>query len=277
MDSAADRGPVVRPRDDSPMRKMLTTRLTSLPLLAVMVLTQACGSDEPVAPTPIEEAPQSVQVYSSPLDPGGTNTYLFTLQTQSTVQLMLVGAVVDNPFRSLSAVLRIQFATWDGTSCVTRVENDTAPRLTAALHAFLDPGTYCAIVTDPGTLTEPVGATLRIVAPALLRTGGEAGTRTFSSTITPRGTATRTFESTVPGRVNITLNSVSEGAVEMALAIGVPASDNSGCKYSQVVRAVPGGSPQLSVETDAGDYCASLVDVGNLRAISSFTLTIQHP
>lgn len=259
------------------MRKMLTTRFTSLPLLAVMVLTQACGSDEPVAPTPIEEPAQSIQVYSGPLDPGGTNTYLFTLQTQSTVQLMLVGAVVDSPLRSLSPVLRIRIATWDGTSCITRTEHDTAPRLTAALHAFLDPGTYCAVVTDPGTLTEAVGATLRIVAPALLRTGGQAGTRTFSSTITPAGTATRTFESTVPGRVNITLNSLSAGAVEMALGIGVPATDNSGCKLSRVVRATAGGSAQLSVDTDAGDYCATLIDVGNLTAISSFTLTIQHP
>jgi hypothetical protein len=259
------------------MRKMLTSRFATLPLLAAIVLTQACGSDEPVRPTPIEEPPQSIEVYSGPLDPNGTNTYLFTLQTRTTVQLMLVGAVIDSPLRSLSPVLRIRIATWDGTSCVTRTEVDIAPRLTAGLHAYLDPGTYCAVVTDPGTLTESVGATLRIVAPALLRTGGQAGTRTFSSAITPGGTASRTFESTVPGRVNVTLNSVSEGAVEMALAIGVPASDNSGCKFSRVVRALPGGSAQLSVETDAGDYCVTLVDVGNLKATSAFTVTIEHP
>jgi hypothetical protein len=258
-----------------PMRHTLTSRFVSLALLVVSLLTAGCASD-PTAPTPTP-LEQSLEVYAGPLDPGGTSTYLFTIGQTGTVQLMLAGVVLDNPIRSISPVMRLQISKWSGTECETLHQVDTVPRLTAALHAYLEPGSYCASVSDPGSLTEPVGVTLRIVAPALLRTGGDPGTATWTSTITPNGRATRTFVASAQGMASITLNSLSNGAVEAGIGIGVVATDGSGCKYAQIVRAIPGASPQLTTRVDAGDYCATIFDVGNFTANETFTMTIQYP
>jgi hypothetical protein len=257
-----------------PMRHTLTSRFVFLLLIAAALLTGACASD-PTAPTP-NPPEQSVEVYAGPLDPGGTSTYLFTVGETGSVQLMLAGVVLGDPIRSLSPVMRLQIQRWSGTECEPFLTVDTAPRLTAALHGYLEAGSYCATVSDPGNLTEPVGVTLRIVAPALLRTGGEPGTAVFASTITPGGRATRSFEASVQGPVTITLDSLSAGAVDMGLGIGVVAPDGSGCKLAQIVRVGPGGSP-LTARIDAGDYCATLFDVGNLTKNETFSMTIRYP
>ena len=76
--------------------------------------------------------------------------------------------------------------------------------------------------------------------------------------------------------VTITLDSLSAGAVEMSLGIGVVSPDGSGCKYAQILRTVPGGSP-LTARIDPGNYCATLFDVGNLTRNETFSMTIQYP
>jgi hypothetical protein len=257
---------------------MRTTSFTSrfgVLLLAAMLFAAACDSDD-TAPSPIQ-IQQSLDVYSGPLEPGGTSTYLFTLGQASTVQLMLAGVVLDNPLRSITPTLRLQFSRWDGTACVTQLSTDTAPRLTAALHGYFSPGTYCAAVIDPGNLTEPAGVTMRIVAPTLLDTGGEPGTVTFASSITPAGTATRTFEASTAGTVSITLTDLSSGPVEAGLGLGIWPTDGSGCKFAQIVRVVPGDTPHITTQVDAGDYCVSLWDVGNITQNATFSVRIQHP
>lgn len=244
--------------------------------MAAILVAAACGSD-PTQPTP-GPAGQSLEVYSGPLDPGGTNTYLFTLNGTVTVQLMLAGVVLDNPARSISPVLRLTFATWNGTECVPNLSVETQPRLTAALHGYLGPGTQCAMVSDSGNhLTEPAGVTLRIVAPALLETGGSPGTVTFASAITPAGTATRSFEASTAGQVAVTLTDLSAGAVQAGLGLGIRATDGSGCKFAQIVRVVAGETPHITTQVDAGDYCVSLWDVGNITKNETFSVRIQHP
>jgi hypothetical protein len=252
-----------------------TSRFGVLLLLAATLFVAACDSDD-TAPSPIP-IQQSLDVYSGPLDPGGTSTYLFTLGETSTVQLMLAGAVLDNPLRSIAPTLRLEFSRWDGTACVPQLSTDTAPRLTAALHGYFSPGTYCAAVIDPGNLTEPAGVTMRIVAPALLDTGGDPGTVTFASSITPAGTATRSFEASTPGTVSITLTDLSAGAVEAGLALGIWPGDGSGCKFAQVVRVVPSDTPHITTQVDPGDYCVMLYDVGNFTKNETFSVRIQHP
>jgi hypothetical protein len=252
-----------------------TSRFGVLLLLPAMLFVAACDSDD-TAPSPIQ-IEQSLDVYSGPLDPGGNSTYLFTLGQASTVQLMLAGVVLDNPLRSIAPTLRLQISQWDGTACVPQLSTDTAPRLTAALHGYFSPGTYCAAVIDPGNLTEPVGVTMRIVAPALLDTGGDPGTVTFASSITPAGTATRSFEASTAGTVSITLTDLSAGAVETALGLGILATDRSGCKFAQIVRVLAGETPHITAQVDAGDYCVSLWDVGNITRNETFSMRIQHP
>ena len=257
------------------MRKILNTRFVILPILAAAMLTTACEGDA-TGPTP-DLRVQALEVYSGPIDPMGTSTYLFSIDRPSTVQIMFAGAVVDNPLRSISPVLRVRLSQWNGAECVTVHEIDTAPRLTAVLHRQLDPGTYCASVVDVGALTEPTGLVLRIVAPVLLGTGGTPGTETFASTITPGGASSRTFEASAAGIVQLTFASLTPNTGEMGFGLGLLAVDGSGCKLAHIVRTVAGPAPQISMRVDAGDYCVGLFDVGNITAHQAFSVKIDHP
>jgi hypothetical protein len=201
---------------------------------------------------------------------------LFTLGETSSVELMLAGVVLDAPLRSIAPVLRLQMSRWDGTECVTQVEVATAPRLTAALRGYFEPGTYCAIVSDPGSLTEVAGVSLRIVAPALLRATGEPGSDTFASTITPAGTNVRTVRASTAGTIAVTLRSLSASG-EAGLALGIPSADFSRCNFAQIVRVLPGDAPQITARVDAGDFCVGIFDVGNITKNESFSMTIAHP
>ncbi len=251
---------------------MSTLRSLCVPLLALSLI--ACGSDPPL-PSPSPVVP-SLEVYTGPLNPGGSQEFLFSLDGASTVQVMLAGVVTSNPLQSLSPTLRLELATWNGSGCDTRSAIDVAPRFKARLQLYLNPGAYCARVSDIGELTQPVAVAVRVVAPALLSVDGEPGSRTFSSTITSRGSASTTFVASRPGRVTISLDSVSE-TVEMALALGLPDGDGRGCNYGEIVRTTAGGGPHIDAEVDAGYYCAAVIDVGNLTAPATFSLTATHP
>lgn len=255
------------------MSTMLKSRVRCLPVVAALLLSAACA--EPTLPTP-EFPPASLDVYSGTLQPGGSNQYLFSLQSSSSVQLMLAGVIATNPLRSLSPTLRLEIASWDGSGCAPNREIDTAPILTARLQAYLIPGTYCARVSDIGELTGPVNVTLRVVAPALASIQGEPGSRVFGSTITPGGSAATSIVASRKGRVTVSLDEVSANT-EMAVALGIPAPDGSGCRYARVVTTTPGGGPHIDETVDPGPYCAAIIDVGNLADQGTFSMTVTHP
>ena len=252
-------------------------RLRVLPLILALGLSVSACSSDSTGPTPIV-VEQLIEIYSGPLDPGGTNTYLFSLSQPATVQVMLGGVIGGDPLQSLSPVLHLTLARWSGSGCEPVSQLDLAPRLTAALQAYVEVGTYCAIVSDPhAALTGTVAATLRVVSPALVRQSGSAGTATFANTLTPAGRSSRTFVASAQGTVSLTLESFSDPDVELGLGLGLLASDGSGCRLAQIVHARPGSSPQLTARVDAGDYCAMVFDLGTLARTGSFTMRIAYP
>lgn len=257
------------------MPTMPTVRLATPLLLAALMLTSACEND-PTVPTPVVD--QSVEVHAGPLDPNGSIVYLFTLNSPSTVQLMLAGAVVGGPLRSVDTTLRVGLTAWDPvTSACQPViqELDLEPRLTAMMQRMLDPGTYCAKVSDPGTLDRTVGVVLRVTAPALVRIDGEPGTDTLANTLTVGGLVSRTFHVSSTGQVDVTLQGLT-GDHEVGLGIGVVSTEGV-CHMARTVTARPGTTPQLSTRIDAGVYCAAVFDIGNLTGQHAFAMSIQHP
>jgi hypothetical protein len=260
------------------MRTTSSLKLAILPLLAATMVSAGCEADTTVPSLPIE---QVIQTHAGPLDPGGTSTYLFTLNSASTAQLMLAGAMVDGPLRSVPVALRLGLATWDAaeSKCKSIQEVDLEPRLTPALQRAVEPGTYCATVTDTGTLTEPVGVVLRITSPALVLTGATPGTHTWNSTITRGGRATRSIQVSTTGTVRVTLNSLSvDNNVEAGIGVGVIDTATGVCHVARTVFARPGGAPQLVAPIGAGVFCAVLYDHGSLTvADQQFQMTIEHP
>lgn len=257
------------------MRKRSSLRFALLPAVAAVVLSVGC-ENAVTLPTPPDQT-QGYDVYFGPLDPGGRSVYLVTLDQATTTQVMLAGVVLDNPFRSVNQALTVSFGGFDGTQCTDLEAVETTPRFTAAIQRYLPAGTHCVTVADTGgRLTEPVGVILRVVAPTILQTSASPGTDVFASVITPGGRATRSVEASTPGTINVTLTSLSSN-VAAGLALGIPATDGSGCQLAKVVTATPGSSPQLSVPVDAGFYCMALYDIGNFTGVQNFSVTISHP
>jgi hypothetical protein len=261
------------------MRNIAQLVLVRIPVLALVVLAASCSN---TITSPSDNGGSStviINVYAGPLDPGGSTNFIETLDSDSTLQVMLAGEQLENPLRTASIPLRLEIANWDGSLCTPLDTNVTAPRLTAQLQRYLTAGTYCIRLSDPGTLTEPIGTILRVSYPAPKFLPGTASPVTFASTITPGGRASKTFVTSAEGDIAITLDSLGGPAgTEAGLGIGVLGSDaSSTCTMTRLVHTTPGSGPQIVEHADAGVYCAVLLDVGQITSAQDFSLTIAHP
>ena len=104
------------------------------------------------------------------------------------------------------------------------------------------------------------------------------GTDTFTGTLAPGGTVMHTFTASAVGPVNVTLTTTSPPSILLGLGIGIPGANIGGCDLTKTVRALPGGAPQLTVNVEAGDYCAGAFDVGAVGSNGVLvTISVAHP
>jgi hypothetical protein len=118
-----------------------------------------------------------------------------------------------------------------------------------------------------GSTSTATSPTTTVVSPA---------TETFASTLTELGTATRSFVASKSGTVTVTLTSVTPSVV-VGLALGIANSNGTGCSLSMSKNTLPGSVPQFTTAVDAGDYCVTIYDVGNLTGQVRFSVTLVHP
>ncbi|MEO8484571.1 MAG: hypothetical protein ABI634_20375 [Acidobacteriota bacterium] len=246
--------------------------------LALPVVLSGCNkTDTSTTPSGTSTA-VTITVYAGPLDPGGSTKYLVVLDADATLQVNLAGEQLADPMRTISEPLKIDISTWDGTDCTALDSTVTEPRLTAQLQRFLRAGTYCVRVSDPGTLTQTIGAIVKIAYPAPKLLTGTGSPVTFASVLPPGGTVSKSFVLSTEGTIDATLNSVGgvPGTV-VGFALGVVGSDTSTCTITTLIRTTAGSTPQLSARADAGAYCATVIDQGAFTTPSNFTMTIAHP
>ena len=118
---------------------------------------------------------------------------------------------------------------------------------------------------DASTTTSPTATTSPV-------------TETFSAQFFPGGSAARSFTAASAGTVSITLTQIGPPAdLVVGLAVGIPQSNGSGCYMTQSVNAGAASSPQLTVPVDAGSYCVRLYDLGTMKAVAAFSVTIVRP
>jgi hypothetical protein len=246
---------------------------------ALAFAAAGCGPDpSTLAPSDTTDNTLTMNVYSGPIDPGGSIKYIVTLDGDSTLQVMLAGEQLADPTRTVSVPLQIDISNWDGTLCTPIVSNVVTPVLQARLQQFLKAATYCVQVSDPGTLTQTIGTIVRISHPVPLFLQNTASPMTITSSVSPRGVTTRTFTTSVPGTISVSLDSFDAyPAVTPQIALGVVGTDTPDCSLTKIVDAVPGSGPQIVEMADAGIYCAGLIDQGALTTPSNFALTIAHP
>lgn len=98
----------------------------------------------------------------------------------------------------------------------------------------------------------------------------------FSSVISPGGTASREFTLKSGGTVAVTLTTTLPSGVALGLGIGIPRSNGS-CALSTGVETVAGSAAQVTMPADAATYCAKVYDPGTVTAPTTFTIVISRP
>jgi ABC-type glycerol-3-phosphate transport system substrate-binding protein len=102
-------------------------------------------------------------------------------------------------------------------------------------------------------------------------------TETLNGLMAPQGVATRTFTANQPGTVTVQLVK-TDPSLTLGLGIGIHSATGADCNFSQTLNTVPGGSPQLSVTVDPGEYCAGAYDAGTVGPSGVIvTVTVTHP
>jgi len=100
-------------------------------------------------------------------------------------------------------------------------------------------------------------------------------TDTFNGTVTSTGFDSHSFTVSKTGDVVATLTALSpQTTITVGFGLGQPTS--TGCSlysYSESARI----GTVLSGTIDAGTYCVTVYDVGNIQGSDTYTLTVMHP
>lgn len=100
----------------------------------------------------------------------------------------------------------------------------------------------------------------------------------FTTHLLPGGSATRAFTMTARGTISLTLSATTPANVTLGLGVGIPQANGAGCLLNSSVETTAGSTPQLTVTTESGTYCAKVYDVGHLTTTPvPFTLLFSRP
>jgi len=121
--------------------------------------------------------------------------------------------------------------------------------------------------------SDPIAPTPTVAPPSPV-------TETFASGLVVLGTSSRTFDAAEAGSVELTLTSSGPPTdVPVSMGVGIPTPGASGgCSLTTAaVNAVPGTTPQITIQVDAGKFCVKVFDSGTLAAQTFFSVTIVRP
>ncbi len=122
-------------------------------LSAVVWLTAACGSDSTTSPTA-----GTTETFSGTLVQGAQNSYPFTTTNSGTVTVTAT---------SLSPALPVGLGigTLSGSTCVPSIQNAAAQQSGTVTMTVASASSYCALVYDPGSVSQNVVYTITIALP----------------------------------------------------------------------------------------------------------------
>ncbi|MDO8795793.1 MAG: hypothetical protein Q7J25_14370 [Vicinamibacterales bacterium] len=128
---------------------------------------------------------------------------------------------------------------------------------------------------DGNTTTSPTDTTttttVTVAEPSI--------TEAFNDVLRVGSSSLYSFTVTAYGTVNITLTSLGgafvPATVQVGLGLGTPAGTDCAVTTSLTVSASE--TAQLTGIQGSGIYCVRIVDIGNLYAPATFTITIAHP
>lgn len=138
-------------------------RLTVIGFVLALFSSAGClfGSD-PVAPVDYTIVSPVTEIFQGTLDAKGTTFYSFIIGNPDPVRVTLASLTNATTGAAVTTNVKLGFGVPDGTTCATTFSTTTTAALTSQYLQVATPGTYCVIVSDPGTVTTSLAFAVRI-------------------------------------------------------------------------------------------------------------------
>ena len=261
--------------DWMPVYRFRRVLASPAPLAALVLCTLSAAAGCSGILTPTNGVQTNSQFSTAVLAPGGTNMTTFTLTASTFVGVDLVTVASNATGNILAPTMTLVLGTPSGTTCSPLTTKSVTPSLVAQIQQTLQAGSYCASVTDTG-LGEPGVTTLRIntstSAPANI--ANPTAIDVYSSQVGASGSATHQIPIAFNGVTNIAFASASTTAA-VGVAFGV--WDGQVCRLSETVTTAATGTTIMATNTDPGNYCIRVFDVGQLKVPMLFTIDTTIP
>lgn len=138
-------------------------RLTVLGLILSTFSSAGCLFQSPATPVDYTIVSPVTEIFQGTIDPKGAPFYSFITGNPDPVKLTLASLTSVGTGASVTTNLTLGFGVPDGTTCKTSFTTTTTAALVGQYFQTASPGTYCVIVSDPGTVTTSLAFAVRII------------------------------------------------------------------------------------------------------------------
>lgn len=137
-------------------------RLTVLALILSTFSSAGCLFQAETAPVDYTIVSPVTEIFQGTLDAKGSTFYSFIIGNADPVRVTLA-SLTNASGAAVTTNLKLGFGVPDGTTCATTFSTTTGSGLVAQYLSTASPGTYCVIVSDPGTVTTTLTFAVRII------------------------------------------------------------------------------------------------------------------
>ena len=123
----------------------------------------ACLGQNTTSPTDYTIVSPVTELFTGTLDPKGSTFYSFVIGNPDPVRVTLASVTDATTGAAVTSTVRLGFGVPDGTTCATTFSTTTASSLAAQYLSVASAGTFCVIVSDPGTVTKSLNFAVRII------------------------------------------------------------------------------------------------------------------
>jgi len=138
-------------------------RLTLLGLLLSLGSIAGCHSTT-TSPGNVSVIVTAVsEVFAGTLDVQGSSSFNFIVGNADPLRVTLASVTDVSTGAAITTNIKLGLGSPSGDTCATTFTTTTTAALVAQYLQVVSPGSYCIVVSDPGTMTKSVNFAVRIV------------------------------------------------------------------------------------------------------------------
>jgi hypothetical protein len=245
--------------------------------IGVVWLALAAGcSSTPISPT-FPAYATVTRFFSGSLAPGAASTvFTFSAKLDGAARVTLGSVTSSATGEPDPTMLTLSLGTPSGGTCSPTNTKTEAAALSGQVTAVLKTGDYCITLADPGTLTQAVDFTIRVVTSVGITPGiGAARFDPLPGTLARNSQSLKTFTVGSIGTLKVFLTSAAADPT-LPIKIGLGLWDGSACRLNTTIVSGTSADALITTTADAGDYCVVLTDIGNLPSQTIIIGSVQH-